>query len=499
MATETELKLRISPEHMARLKRHSFLRSLSIKPAITRKLYSVYFDTPSLKLHHARMALRLRRVGKQWLQTLKGGGGVQAGLHLRNEWETPVAGEKLDFAALEAIGASPLKPSLCKKLQPVFVTDFTRSIRMVEFEGALIEMALDSGEVRAGEAVHPISELELELKSGEPLQLFRLALLIFELVPFEIESTSKAEYGYMLHTPVPSIVIKASIPQFNSDDSVGSALQAMIWACLSHLQANVSGALKNTDNEYLHQVRIALRKLRVVLSMVAKQSSDAELSSLREFVAELARSLGRSREWDVFTMQTLPAVHKYLGKRPAWKSITQQCEILRQHHHQLAQAALQSGDFQRMLLRFGAWMHGDFWRNFSNEDELLFFAAEILHGHSRKVCRYRTQLQNTMDAEQLHSLRIACKNLRYSAELFASLHEAKKMKAYVDRLAKLQDVLGTLNDHAVAHRLLLELVDSSSQKNIVVIDITIAHGYSNFLIAFKKIWKKFSKQTEKWT
>ncbi|MDX8399320.1 MAG: CHAD domain-containing protein [Gallionellaceae bacterium] len=498
MATETELKLRISPEHMARLKRHPFLRTLSIKPAISRKLYSVYFDTPSLKLHHARMALRLRRVGKQWLQTLKGGGGVQAGLHLRNEWETPVAGEKLDFEALEAIGASPLKPSLRKKLQSVFVTDFTRSIRMVEFEGALIEMALDSGEVRAGESVHPISELELELKSGDALQLFRLALAIFELVPFEIESTSKAEYGYMLHTPVPANVTKASIPQFNSDDSVGSALQAMIWACLSHLQINVSGALKHTYNEYLHQIRIALRKLRVVLSMVAKQSSDAELSSLRKLVAELASSLGRSREWDVFTMETLVEVQKPLRKRPEWKSITLQCEILRQQQHQLVLAALQSGDFQRMLLRFGAWMHGDFWRNFSNEDELLLFAAEVLHGHSRKVRRYRTLLQYPMDVEQLHSLRIACKNLRYSAELFASMHEAKKMKAYVDALTKLQDVLGALNDHAVAHRLLLELADSSSQKTISLINIAIEHRYSNFLIELKKVWKKFSKQTDVW-
>ena len=48
------------------------------------------------------MALRLRRIGKHWLQTLKSGGGVQAGLHQRNEWETLVDGEALDFGVLEA-------------------------------------------------------------------------------------------------------------------------------------------------------------------------------------------------------------------------------------------------------------------------------------------------------------------------------------------------------------------------------------------------------------
>ena len=237
MAIETELKLRIAPEHLQRLKRHPFLRSLSSKRATMHKLYSVYFDTPDLQLHRARMALRLRRVGTQWLQTLKGGGGVRAGLHQRNEWETPVTSEKLDFAALDAAGAVHLPLSLQKQIQPLFVTDFARSIRMVEFEGALIELGLDSGEIRAGKSKYPISELELELKFGEPLQLYRLALALLEIVPLEIESTSKAEYGYRLRSPAPPSVSKAAIPEFDADASVGNALQSMIWSCLHHLQA----------------------------------------------------------------------------------------------------------------------------------------------------------------------------------------------------------------------------------------------------------------------
>jgi inorganic triphosphatase YgiF len=498
MAIETELKLRIAPEHMARLKRHPLLRALSSERAGMRKLYSVYFDTPDLQLHRAAMALRLRRVGKQWLQTLKGGGGVQAGLHQRHEWETPVAGEQLDFAALEASGAPAFPAGVRKQLQPLFVTDFTRSIRMLKFEGALIELSLDSGEVRAGKAVHTISELELELKSGTPLQLFRLALALLDIVPLEIESTSKAEYGYRLHVPVKAMVTKARPSKLDSATPVRDALQSMIWSCLLHLQANVSGAVKKTDDEYLHQVRIALRRLRVVLAMVAKHGGDAELDALRKLVAELGTALGRSREWDVFTTQTLPALRKQLGKPSGWSTLSKQSEALRQHHHQHVHAALQAGDFQRLLLRFGAWMNGNYWRDFSCADTLAQFAAVTLRRRSRKVRRYSEHLRHAAEASQLHMLRIACKSLRYSTDLFAPIYGDKKTKPYLDALAKLQDVLGILNDYAVARRLLAELDSAANHAAVVSLDGEIGRGHAQHLMDLHKAWKRFSGHAEVW-
>ncbi|TAJ76180.1 MAG: CYTH and CHAD domain-containing protein [Gallionellaceae bacterium] len=492
MAIETELKLRIAPEDMARLKRHPFLRSLSGERATSRKLYSVYFDTPDLKLHHGAMALRLRRVGKQWLQTLKGGGGVRAGLHQRNEWETPVAAEQLDFAALEAAGASPLPPNLRKKLQPLFVTDFTRSIRMLQFEGALIELCMDSGEIRAGKSMHTISELELELKSGEPLQLFRLALALLDIVPVEVETTSKAEYGYRLHLPVRAMVGQAQLPKLDGHDTVESALQQMIWSCLFHLQANVAGAVKKADDEYLHQIRVALRRLRVALSMSAKHRGDAELESLRKLVAELGTALGRSREWDVFVTQVLPAVQKYQHVHTGFDAVAQQSEKFRQHCHRHVHAALQSGDFQRLLLRFGAWMNGEYWRGPANRDDLSGFAAKILRKRSRRVHQCGMYIQKA-DARQLHVLRIACKNLRYSADLFASLYGADKTKSYLNALVRLQGTLGVLNDNAVALNLLDELDRGAQQEAIALIRTRIAHHNSKLLTELREAWGKFSE------
>src|SRR4030065_565682 len=101
------------------------------------------------------MALRLRRAGRQWLQTLKGGGSVKAGLHQRNEWEVPVRGAALDFSLLSEAGGPQaaewdehLPKPLRKKLQPVFVTDFFRSSRMLLWQDTQIELCMDQGEVR---------------------------------------------------------------------------------------------------------------------------------------------------------------------------------------------------------------------------------------------------------------------------------------------------------------------------------------------------------------
>lgn len=498
MTIETELKLSIAPGLMARLKRHSFLRSLSTQRATTRILYSIYFDTPDLKLHQAAMALRLRRSGKQWLQTLKGGGEVRAGLHQRNEWEAPVTGEQLDFAALEALGAVPLPPSLRKKIQPIFITDFTRSIRLVKFEGALIEIGLDSGEVRAGKSGRIISEVELELKSGNPLQLYRLALALLDIVPLEIETTSKAEYGYHLRNPVKASASKAKALQLSLNMAVSEALQTMIWSCLAHLQANVSGVTEGKDEEYLHQVRVALRRLRVVLSMAAKHQSEVELDALRSMTSDLSAALGRSREWDVFVTQTLTLLEGHPDESADIKTIVCRSEELRQYHQHIVKVTVQNGEIQRLLLRFGAWMHGAYWRATDSTETISSFAVKILQKRSLRVKQQGDCLRQEADASQLHSLRIACKNLRYSADMLSSLYAQEKTKPYLEILAKLQDILGSLNDNAVALRLVEELDEGTHNAAIPWVCTKIKHGNSRLLIELRKAWKKFSSQTDFW-
>lgn len=494
MAIETELKLHITPENLEKLKRHPLLRSLSTTRARNLKLYNIYYDTADLELHRLAMALRLRRVGKQFLQTLKGGGQVSAGLHQRNEWETPVPSEQMDFDALKACGGE-LPHGVRNRLQPVFVTDFTRNVRLLNFEGAEIELCMDSGEIRAGQSSCPISELELELKSGSPQQLFKLAQALLDIVPLQVEHTSKAEYGYLLFSAAKPSVSKGRFPPLKKSQSIASVLQGLIGACLAHVQSNVPGALLKLDEEYLHQVRVGLRRLRVVLSIAQRVYSDTELSALKEQVAKLCVELGRSREWDVFVTQTLAPICTRLPEHAGLREVLNVSERARKHQHAGMENSLASPDFQHMLLRFGAWMHGV--QSVGGEMTLEQFALKVLKKRGKLVAKLGDVLSGE-DAAQLHALRIACKKLRYSTEMFGSLFSEPKTKEYVAVLAQLQDILGTLNDIAVAHRLLSELDNSARHDTLALIRGWMEHDYAERVAEFGKAWKRFTGQKEFW-
>jgi inorganic triphosphatase YgiF len=494
VAIETEIKLHISPSHLRKLKRHPFLRSLSTERAHTQRLYSIYYDTAGLTLHKNAMALRLRKAGKQWLQTLKGGGQISAGLHQRNEWEMPVLSEQLDFTALKASGGK-LPHGVCDHLQPVFVTDFSRYSRLLNFEGAQIELCMDSGEIRYGHSSCPISELELELISGSPRQLFKLALMLLDIVPLQVEHTSKAEYGYSLFSAEKPSARKGSFPVLQSTQSIASAIQSLVGSCLAHVQSNVPGALLRSDEEYLHQVRVGLRRLRVVLSIAQRFQADPELTYLRERVSSLCVKLGRSREWDVFVTQTLAPICTRLPDHEGLRVLLNISERKRQQQHEGMANSLSSQDFQRLLLRFGAWMHGVQHEVVTNP--LQQFVTRILKKRSSGVAKHGNALVSE-DISQFHALRIACKKLRYSIEMFGSLFRATKIKDYIAVLAKLQDVLGILNDIAVAHRLLNELENVQGQDTHALIRGWMEHDYVERLTEYGKAWQKFIEQKEFW-
>lgn len=505
MAVETELKLRITPEHMRRLKRHPAFKSLLASRATTRKLHNVYFDTPQMALHARGMALRLRRSGNTWLQTLKGGGGVMGGLHQRDEWETPVQAAALDLTQLSACGAPALPRKIRTDLRPVFNTDFTRSSYLLDYEDAQIELCMDSGEIQAGDAKLPISELELELKSGEPRLLYKLALLLLDIVPLEVEHCSKAEYGYRLFTQMSPGVAKYCLPQLKRSMSPAAALREMIWPLLQQLQANIQGALISEDEEYLHQVRVTLRRLRVALGIgKLLLGEDAELVALCAELKSLFRLLGQAREWDVFLTQILAELRTHFPDHSGLAKLAKRGEVLRQSHHEAVCRALQAPGFQGLMLRIAMWLHEERWQDLESlgMPSLLSFSARILRRCQRRVKRCGGKLLQTNSlasdklAHELHALRLACKKLRYNAELFSSLRAQEKQKLYMANLARLQDTLGQLNDIAVARRLLKELAEGGEGEDLV--RGWLEREYKLQYCALYKSWKVFSKQIPCW-
>ena len=463
MPVATELKLRIAPEQLAKLKRHPLLKAHQLTRSTTRRLYNIYFDTPKLELNQSGMVLRLRRSGRQWLQTLKGGGSVLGGLRQCNVWEMPVSDPALDFTLPQEAGWNEVLPKhLHKKLKPVFVTDFSRNSRMLQWQEAQIELRMDQGEVSTENTSAPICELALELVSGEPQQLFGLAMAILDCVPCALESCSKAEQGFRLMNGAAAQPLKAMPVKLDKHGELGLAMQTLICSVLQQVQGNVRGGMTSSDPEFVHQLRVALRRLRVLLRMAESVCADEQLAVFRKNTAALSITLGKIREWDVFIAGTVRPMCASLPHVAGLQALLAACEQQRNACYSALSTDSQARELERLLLRLGMWLLGEYWQQHEwmgvkSRD----FAAAYLTELAVQCAQAAEQLP-TLDAAKLHALRIQAKKLRYGAEFFAPLYGKHKAEHYLAALSELQDVLGQINDNAVAQRLLDVLATAQS-------------------------------------
>ncbi|MHA7880915.1 MAG: CYTH domain-containing protein [Saccharospirillum sp.] len=213
MGQEIELKLSIQPSAVDAFLAHPLLAGARMD---TERLENQYYDTEDQQLTQAGVALRLRQNSEGWVQTLKTRGSNQGGLHQRNEWEMPVPEGQLELDRFPA-GSLPLSLS-SNQLHALFTTHFVRRRWLLDAHGTRVEVVLDQGEICAGDHAEAISEVELELKSGELPALLDLALRLTERIPMVPSDLSKAERGYRLREqrplsdiPLPSIVAQQSM------------------------------------------------------------------------------------------------------------------------------------------------------------------------------------------------------------------------------------------------------------------------------------------------
>jgi triphosphatase len=473
VSLEVELKLAIAPEHTKALARVAAIKAASTGRAVTAHLYSIYYDTSQFALRESGVALRLRRSGKAWVQTLKTAGRVDAGLHQREEIETPLAAQILNYRALSESNAAEVfaDPQLPLQLAPIFVTDFKRTTRQLEpAVGTRIEMCVDRGMITAGDARTPISEIELELKAGPPAHLIDLALALVDHVPMRLEPVSKAARGYALAAGSATTPVKAHQVQLNPQMSVADALRALVFGCIEHLQANERGVEDSDDIEYVHQARVAVRRLRSAFSVFrpafAQEMFAHELQELRW----LAAALGQARDWDVLMSETLPDVAAALPQEAGLQELMERCVGLRAGARRSAREAIAAKRYTLLLLELGGkflrapWLVSEDAGASQRALPLLEFAAGVLADRHRKVIKQEGLKE--LDAARLHRLRIRIKKLRYAAEFFSTLYDKKAVRDYVEKLTGLQELLGMMNDAATADRIARALRDDGGGEQI---------------------------------
>src|SRR6516165_3983585 len=198
ISTEVELKLAAAAADLPELKRA--LVDMAPESASTdARLISTYYDTPDLALKRRGLSLRVREQGGRFTQTVKSGDPGSSDVLRRGEWEDELAEGHPDPQAAQS--GEHLPEGVADDLRPLFATDVTRTTFAIKPAAETrIEAAIDQGEIRAagnGE-IEPISEIELELKSGDPAALYDVALQLLDVAAVRIEPRSKSERGYRL-------------------------------------------------------------------------------------------------------------------------------------------------------------------------------------------------------------------------------------------------------------------------------------------------------------
>ena len=267
---ETELKLTFPPEAANRLADHAVFKSRDANGPLSERIVSTYFDTPNCELARRGLSLRVRAVGSRRVQTLKSSASANGGAAMvRGEWEWPLRDDKPDLALVSCTPAARrLPPDLGAQLQPTVVTDVARTAQTLDFQGSTIEVSLDSGSIVAGDQRQPVHELELELRNGAPGALYGLALSLHAATPLSIEAESKAARGYRLRERSAPTAKKPASIELDGDVAARDGLRLIVGEILSHLLSNKSAALAG-DAEGVHQIRVAIRRLRSALRLFA--------------------------------------------------------------------------------------------------------------------------------------------------------------------------------------------------------------------------------------
>lgn len=482
MNQKIALTLTMAEAQQSALLRHALLQASESRYREQR--INIHYDTRRLALRKEGIVLQLREQRASWVQTVERQSASECGLVNRTVWATPYPNH-FDFSEIADARLRDWleRDKIAGNLIPLFETSFSRTSWQLELAaGVKIEVVMDRGWIAANGRRAPLSELSLELVSGTVDDLFTLAAKLAERIQVTPLLVSRSERGYSLFLNTKPRAINARRVAIDAALTPLQAFRALALSCLTDMHLNHTGAISSNDPEYVHQMRVAIRRLRAAIRIFKPVLPDDFAERVVPRMRELINTLGRARDLDVLTAEIVAPVVAALPGEPCLADIS---SVLTERLYRArleAVQALSQPEYGQQLLTFGGLLHQAPFidattgkEESAKADSVRPFAQQRLQRLLKKTLTLAAKAR-VGNPISLHNLRLGIKPLRYGMEFFGSVMPEKSARVMVKRLITLQDELGQLNDLANAGNTLMTCATGNQNLRQAVTLIADWHG-----------------------
>lgn len=378
------------------------------------------------------------------------------------------------------------------------VAAFRGRRRLLSLADGLTLELLD-GSLRGVADERPACRLRL---SGAAAAVATLALQLAATLPLAPSPLSLAGEALALAdgAPPPS-------PQGGPAVRPGQNVEAALRLVLAHLAAVISGwaplAPLGASDEPVHQMRVAVRRLRSALGVFDRAAGGPTFDRLQSELRALAAALGEARDWDVFLIGAGAAVSHAFPGDPRIKTLLAAAATRRRTAYATLAAALDDPDCRRLLVELALLPDLAPWQDAADPDRQALLAEPVRRYATHTLSRRRRKMAAVGDSldglspDALHDIRKQGKRLRYAAEFFAPLYAGKPVRRFLNRLAQLQEELGLLNDGHTAGHLMVQLGHERSFAAGAVQGLLAAHA-EDAAQNVGKAWERFLKAEKFW-
>jgi inorganic triphosphatase YgiF len=471
-AKEVEYKFLV-PEPAASAAVVNLLRSQGYRVSRRRAIRQedLYLDTFDWRLFRHGQSLRFRRANEKTMYTLKSLGKIEGGRAERLEIEIAVKGDIGDpaTAPVREIQEEITGVIYPRCLMGQLVVRTERQPYMIECpDGVHVELVFDATSFLARGLNKPrrtrrLFEMEAELKKGAAAGLETLQQLLQDRFGFVPSRQSKLETAierlgivFPSKTPPPHLHVK-------NDDRFDRAVQKIFTFQLHRIEENIPGVLADIDTEFVHQARVATRRMRSFIRLFRGAITEKTEAYFAGELLWLGSLFGGVRDLDVFLLN-LPHFTRTIGMAPS------RCiRILTEHIGQERavclgelKAGLGSARYRLFHSRLLAFTLRPLAKNPSSPLSLApvpRVAPPVITARFDAVIAQGRKVLAKPELKNFHKLRIQFKRLRYACEFVSSAY-GEGLHTFIGETVKIQDCLGDLQDTVFTRSLISRLLEA---------------------------------------